>query len=292
MHGADAHPPIGAAAPACLAELHVGRPSCRPVDDEALFLPDGDAYVGTELIQGGWHPDQANGGAVLALLGHALDDVPSLVPMTVSRFTADLVRPVVVGRPVRACWELLRQGKKIQVVLLRLLDGDTELVRATVLRLRHDDLRDTAVPPSTTDDRPADTLVPPAELSPAPTDGPGFLRGIDLRRSPHRDGSGHGAWLRLVAPVVAGEPVRAGSRLAVGFDFANLVGVDVRPTELTMINPDVSAHVLRVPEGDWVAVTGDSRFEPGIGRGVSSALLSDHRGVFASVSISQILQRR
>jgi hypothetical protein len=66
----------------------------------------------------------------------------------------------------------------------------------------------------------------------------------------------------------------------------------VRPAELTMINPDVSAHVLRVPEGDWVAVTGDSRFEPGIGRGVSSALLSDHRGVFASVSISQILQRR
>ena len=32
--------------------------------EPALFLPDEDGFVGTRLIQGGWHPDQANGGAV------------------------------------------------------------------------------------------------------------------------------------------------------------------------------------------------------------------------------------
>ena len=262
------------------------------MDDDALFVPDGDGFVGTELIQGGWHADQANGGAVLALLGHALDDVPSLVPMTVSRFTADLVRPIIVGHRLELDVEVIREGKKLQVLLLRLLDDGVEVVRATVLRLRHDDLTDTDVPPSTTEARPAEALVGPEAVANDRFSGPGFLRAIDLRRAPRIDGTGYGAWLRLDAPVVAGLPIRPGSRMAVGLDFANLIGVDVRPERLTMINPDVTAHVLRAPTSDWIAITGDTRFQPTMGRGVSFAELSDDDGVFAVVSISQILQRR
>lgn len=86
------------------------------VEEPALFLRDGDDYVGTILIQGGWDPGQANGAMVLALLGHCLEDVPSLVPMTVSRFTADLQRPVPLGTRLRVERTVLREGKKIQVV--------------------------------------------------------------------------------------------------------------------------------------------------------------------------------
>lgn len=265
------------------------------VEAEALYVRDGDGYVGTVLTQGGWDPDAANGGTVLALLGHCLEDVPTLVPMTLSRITVDLVRPVPIGRRLRVRSEVLREGKKIQLVEQRVLDGEVVHVRATLLRLREADLAGSDVPASTTEARPADRMPPPDEavtigaLTPTM---PGFLRAIDMRRARLRDGSATGSWVRLQVPVVAGEPVRATSRATVAIDFANLIGLEGHPGGLTMINPDVSAHVLRPPTGEWVAITGHTRFEPALGRGVSSACLSDADGVFAVVSLSQLLQPR
>ena len=262
------------------------------MDERALFRRDGDGYVGTALTQGGWDPRHANGGTVLALLGHCLDDVPTLVPMALSRLTVDLVRPVPIGPRLRVVSEVLREGKKIQVVELRLVVDDVVHVRASALRLRRADLDPTIVPPSTTDARPADALVrPDAALSFREVGGgPGFLGGIDLRRAPFVEGPGHGAWVRLVVPVVAGEEVRPTARVVLGFDFANLVGVDAEAAAVTMINPDVTGQVLRPPTGEWIGIVGETRFAPDGGRGVSWASLSDDDGVFAVVSVSQLLQ--
>jgi acyl-CoA thioesterase superfamily protein/acyl-Coa thioesterase superfamily protein len=263
------------------------------VEERALFVHDGDAFVGTILIQGSWDPGAANGGAVLALLGHCLEDVPSLVPMTVSRFTADLVRPVPLGRRLRVVPTVLREGKKIQVVQLQLLVDDIEHVRATVLRLRDADVSGSRVPASTTDDRPADALVRPEQVASVRDRAAkvvGFMRAVDMRTAPTVDGSRFGTWVRLEVPVVAGEPTRPTSRLTVGFDYSNLVGVGEHLGTVTMINPDVTAHVLRAPTSDWIGITGDTWFNPAMGRGVSSATLSDDEGVFAVVSLSQLLQ--
>jgi hypothetical protein len=267
------------------------------MEAEALYLRDGSSYVGTILTQGGWDPNGANGGTVLALLGQCLDQVPTLVPMSVSRITADLVRPVPLGRRLEVTSAILREGKKIQVVQLLLSDvqADLELVRVTALRLRDADLRDQPVPPSTTDARPAEALLPPErsvsirEVSPHQ---PGFLRAVDLRRTRSEDGSVRGSWLKLDVPVVAGEPTTPNAHLACAIDYANLVGLDGPTLEMTMINPDVTAHLLRPPAGEWIAVTGDTRFEPARGRGVSLAQLSDADGVFGVASTSQLVQPR
>lgn len=265
------------------------------MEEPALYERDGDAFVGTVYTQGGWNPGEANGGTVLALLGHCLEDVPSLVPMSISRFTADLMRPVPLGVPLRVVPSVVREGKKIQVVQLRLLVGEVEHVRATALRLREADLEGLDLPASTTDELPADALCPPAsapayrDLHP---DVPAFLKVVDMRRVATRDGSGWGSWLHLDVPVVAGEALRPTSRLTLCFDFANLIGVDDHGPTVTMINPDVTAHVLRPPVGEWIGIVGDTRFEPQLGRGVSNATLSDDAGVFAVVSLSQLLQRR
>ena len=92
--------------------------------------------------------------------------------------------------------------------------------------------------------------------------------------------------------MIAGEPVSPTARLAFAVDYANLIGLEMAITDLTMINPDVSAQVLRPPVGEWVAVTGDTRFQPEQGRGVSIATLSDDDGVFAYAMTSQLLQPR
>lgn len=273
----------------------------HPGADRTLFVRDHDGYVATELTQGGWDPHHANGGTVLALVGQHLDAVPSLVPMTVARLTADLVRPIPIGERLHVDSAVTREGKKIQLVELIVRSGDVELTRVTALRLRDESSGD-ATPPDTVTgpDRPADALTPPEEstgFAAFADEVPGFLRAVDMRKATVRtpggtDGTSYGAWIRLDADVVEGEPVTPTARLAFTFDYANLIGLQDHPVDVSMINPDVSAHVLRAPAGEWIAITGDTRFRSALGRGVSDATISDEQGPFAFVSMCQLVQRR
>src|SRR3546814_17874467 len=129
---------------------------------------DGDGCVGTVLPRGSWDAGAAKGGAVLGLLGQVLDEVPSLVPMSLARLTADLVRPVPIGRRLYVVPTIRREGKKIPVVELQLLDGDVEHVRVPALRLRAADLSSREDgPPSTTDHSPPAALPPHADPPPS-----------------------------------------------------------------------------------------------------------------------------
>ncbi len=262
--------------------------------ERALFLPEGDSYVATELAQSAWDPGDANGGSVLALLGHCLDAVPTLVPMTPARLTTDLMRPVPLGRPLTVTTTVVREGRKIQLVDLHLLADGVLHARASALRLRDADLtgRDD-LPNGPAGDVPR--LVPPEEavsLRETSVSQAGFVWGVDMRIAATVDGTGKGVWVRLEVPVVAGEPVRPSARMALAFDFANNIGVVMAPGTATTINPDVSAHVLRQQAGEWVAITGGTRFTPPLGRGVSTATLSDLDGVFAEVTVCQLVQPR
>ena len=79
------------------------------MEARAMFVRDGDAFVGTTLTQGGWDRRHMNGAAVLSLLGHCLDDVPTLVPMVIARFTADLARPLPIGPRLHVVPEVVRE---------------------------------------------------------------------------------------------------------------------------------------------------------------------------------------
>ncbi|MEZ5245034.1 MAG: thioesterase family protein [Acidimicrobiales bacterium] len=259
----------------------------------ALYERDGDAFVGTEITAGAWSPGAQSGGAVLALLGHVLEDVPTLTPMSLTRLTVDLVRPVPVGERLRIEHEIVREGKKIQVVDLRVVTDGAEHARARALRVRDADLGSVpGAPDSSTDIDPAAALPRPEEIEPA-DDRPGlppFLRvALDFRRTdPWAEGV-NGIWLRLRVPVVAGEPICATSRATVPMDVVNLIGAKFDGAAFTAINPDVSAHVARPPVGEWVGLVGETIFSHSVGHGVSAATMSDSAGVFGVTSTSQIL---
>jgi len=270
---------------------HVG------VEGEGMFVRDGDAFIGTSLTQGGWDRRHMNGAAVLSLLGHCLEDVPTLVPMVVSRFTADLARPVPIGPRLHVLPEVLREGKKLQLVLLRVVVDDVEHAWATTLRLRVDDLsRRPGLPVSTTTTPSADALLESREgrvsMRTAHAQVPGFLHAIDLCRAPRRDGKGEGYWARLDAPVVAGEPQRPTAHITFAFDCANVMGIDDPMANVTMINPDVTAHVLRSPVDEWVAITGETLVDHSMGRSMTIATFSDRDGLYAHASLSQLVQPR
>lgn len=263
---------------------------------ESLYIRDGDAYVGTSCTGGPWYPDSQSGGAVLALLGHVLEDVPSLTPMSMTRFTVDIVRPVPVGRRMEIDADIVREGKRIQLVDLTVRVDDTVTTRARALRIRDRDVTGLDGMPSSTDTaNPFMTLPPPKELL-GTAKLPGvaaFLRyGVELRRTIEPIDGVQAVWCRLRVPVVAGEPVRASSLAAVPLDLGNLIGVNFDPNKATSINPDVTGHLTRTPVGEWVALTGHTYFAHGVGHGMSMATMSDEQGVFGVMSTSQILDPR
>jgi hypothetical protein len=260
---------------------------------EALYLRDGDAFVGTACTQGAWaHGGQA-GGAVLALLGHVLEDVPMLAPMSLTRLTVDIVRPVPVGERVLVGTDIVREGKKIQLVDLVIRAGETVTTRARALRIRDLDVTSLGgMPVSTSAGNPSASLPPPEEMSGVEhlTRVPKFLsHGAELRRTLEPIDGIHAIWCRLRVPVVAGEPLREASRAAFPLDMVNLVGVRLDPARATSINPDVTGHLCRGPIGEWIVLTGHTHYSHNVAHGVSTAVMSDAAGVFGVTSTSQIL---
>jgi hypothetical protein len=262
---------------------------------KAMYERAGAAFVGSEITASGWSPQAQSGGAVLALLGHVIEDVPTLTPMSLSRCTADIFRPVPIGVPLTVEPTIIREGKKIQVVDLRVFSADADHVRARVLRIRDADLRGLERSPQSTTDRDPSTRMPtPESLSDDVAFGhlPPFLReAMDFRRASIAEHGVNGLWTRLLAPVVENEEVRPTSRVTVPMDLVNLIGVGAGLRGFTAINPDVSAHVSRAPAGEWVALVGETIFADAVGHGVSAATMSDADGVFGVVSTSQIVER-
>ena len=263
----------------------------------ALYERNSEGFVAHRCTGSTWDPMAQSGGAVLALLGHVLEDVPTLVSMSLSRLTVDIVRPVPVGEHLRVDTEILREGKKIQLVDLTIRAGDTVATRARALRIRDLDVTGVpGVPESTSTVNPAASLPPPESLA-AVDLHPGvaeFLRtGAEMRRTVEPIDGVHAVWCRLRVPVVAGEPVRTTSRAVLPLDIGNLIGVSsFDPTKVTSINPDVSGHLSRAPVGEWVALTGHTHFADEVGHGMSMAVMSDTVGVFGVTSTSQVVDPR
>ncbi len=262
----------------------------------ALFIRDRHAFVATTLARGPWNPAHTNGSSAMAILAHCLDDVPTLMPMFPARFTLDLQRPVPVGRRLTVHSRVTREGKKLQVVEMVLADGDQECVRATALRLRTVDLSsEPSVPTGSTTSRPTDRIAPrdqSVNMRSLRDEPSGALLAGDILKAPRLDAEGTATWIRLGVPVVAGEPLRTFAHMAYAFDFTSLIGLQLDISTISMINPDVTAHVLRPAVGDWMALVGDTRIEPLTGRGISVAEACDDEGVFAVVSTSQIVEPR
>jgi len=52
----------------------------------------------------------------------------------------------------------------------------------------------------------------------------------------------------------------------------------------------VTAHVLRPPADEWVAVIGETYVDHSMGRSMTVATYSDRRGMYAQGSLSQLVQ--
>jgi hypothetical protein len=243
---------------------------------DAVFLADGpDRFMPTELARGPWDPNAQHGGAPAALLARAVERVESEQAMAIVRLTYEFLRPVPLA-PLTARADVVRPGRRVQLVQGSLHAGDDEVARVTGLRIRADDV---PAPP------PAEVAVPGGPDAGALLEAPSaretsfawhameirFATGSFWEVGPAF------AWFRLRVPLVAGEEATPLQRLAAAGDFGNGISTAVSWRTHVFINPDLTLYVERPPEGEWVGLDAETRLD-GNGTGVSDSVLHDERG--------------
>jgi len=251
-----------------------------------VYLPgeSTNVYRSTPLANAGWYDEGQHGGAFASLVaGHVETQVPALAEMQVSRLTVEIFR-VIPLVDLRIETEIVREGKRIQAVEARVFDPNELLLSvATIQRLRMVDLS-----------VPDDAAPPPLEFGhPDEVGGDvGHAWGVGESGKTmfHRHAMevreiyggfadlGPGAvWMRLAVPIVAGRETTPLQRAVATGDFSNGVSRALDYNEWVFMNPDLTIHVARYPEGDWVALAAESVYG-NLGRGVATGTLWDTSG--------------
>jgi hypothetical protein len=259
------------------------------VSDEYVFEIDGSRVTATPFAAGPWDPTMQHGGAPTALVARAAEAFPAARPMRVARMTVDLLRPVPVAT-LDIETEVVREGRKIQLLQVRLLHEGKECVRASVLKLRSEpqDL------PEHRGFRPLEFDVPEAGEPRSPGFNPhGFGSGLSTKlvRGEWGQPGPAAVWFRMDRAMVRGEATTPLMRAALTADFCNGVSSVVDFRKWTYINGDLSVNFARDPVGDWILLdaetwVGDS------GGAMAFARLADRDGYFGRAVQSVLIEKR
>jgi hypothetical protein len=265
-----------------------------------LFELSGDSLVPTDLTRGGWSDDAQHGSPPAGVLARAIENVPTPVPMQVVRFTVDLFRAVPL-KPLAIQTELVREGRRIQVVDASLHAEGTEVGRARALKIRTTELPDAHELGATAEDD-APLQPGPDDLEPLDWRGvfgeDGRLRrfhidGVEIRTiddSFIRPVAGK-SWFRLRISLLQAEQLTPFQRLAVMADLANGNSQAIDPLRWLFVNPDITLYVYRLPVGEWVGMR-SAVHQAASGIGVTETAVYDRQGRVGHISQAQILDRR
>jgi hypothetical protein len=165
--------------------------------------------------------------------------------------------------PLQVRTAVTRPGRKVQLLDAELLTGGgTTVATARLLRIRAKDLHD--VPVTT---RGLDAPTPPGTLprtTPKLSDLPSFASGgVEHRFAAGMIGTPGPAtdWIRLLVPVVPDLEPTPLQRVAAAADFGNGISGVTDFGSLLFINPDLTIHLHRAPEGEFVCLEAQTWME-------------------------------
>jgi hypothetical protein len=221
------------------------------------------------------------------LAGRAMEAMPSPVEMRIVRFTMEFMRPVPLA-PLTVQARQIRPGRRIQLLEVDVDGPDGLVVRAIGLRIRR-----------AATEVPVDDGVPPA---PGPEQLAPWTRswseleafhshGVEIRPLDGSSMSPGSVWIRAKLPILEGEELTPLQRALAAADFPNGVSLRLDPARYLSINPEVTVHLHREPDGEWVHLEARTFTSPD-GTGVAEGVLSDVRGRFGRSMQSLILEPR
>lgn len=255
---------------------------------DSLFVREGDLYRPTRLTEGPWSPDAQHGGPPAALLAGAIEKTPFEVEMVLARISVELLRPVPL-RPLVVAAEVVRPGKRVQLVAAKLSQDGEEVARALGLRIR---LADLELPFDPTDD---EDIPPPTEGREATFFANAGAFATEAMEISMLEGDfsepGPGkAWLRLKVPLIEGEKTTGVERVVAAADFGNGIGnLAGSQRSWVFINPDLTIHLARPPVGEWVFMDSKTRLHA-TGTGLATSILGDQEGRLGTAAQSLFVE--
>ena len=257
---------------------------------EFVYAVDGPIVRPTRYAAGPWDPRLQHGGAPSALAAWAAEKVGTPVPMRLARLTVELLRPVPVAE-LTIETDVLRQGRKIQLVQVRLFAGGVEVTRATALKVRAVDMPlpgDVGMPMRPA---PLPESVPASDMGISAAEN--FASNFELRRiaGGFADLGPGRVWFRQHRPLVEGMATSPAMRATAVADFSNGISAVLPFSDWTFLNGDLTVSLAREPEGDWIFSDAETWAGPD-GIGTAVARLADRRGPFGHAIQTLILEQR
>ncbi len=269
----------------------------------SLFVRDGDTIVPTAASRGPWADDALHGGPTTALLAHLCETHRTTdtadVAMQTSRLTVELLAPVPLA-PLTPRLSIIREGRKIRLVQADLIAGDRLVATARLAQIRTADRPLPTGTASLEGPRLVPSAGPAKSIRSSPTYHPGqapmvryhshatehrFARGSWVDLGPSFD------WVRLLVPVLPDVSISPLVRVAAAADFGNGVSAPLPFDSWLFINPDLTVHLHRMPQGEWVALDTHCYVEPN-GVGQSNTELFDEVGRIGHGNQSLLLDSR
>jgi len=258
---------------------------------DAFYEKAEDGFVATELTRGPWDPDAQHAGPPSALLGREIERVEGGEGFQVVRVTLEILRPVPIG-PVRVEAELVRPGRSVQMIEARLSGEAGDLMVARAWRIRTSEI-------SIPDDV---ETTPAAPLGPEQGDVPEFFetaQSVGYHTAMEWRSVGGGfrepgpatVWMRMGCALVEGEAPSPLQRTLVAADVGNGISAVLDWRTHVFINVDLSVHLERLPEGEWVCVDAVTLPQRS-GIGVAESVLSDERGRIGRAAQALLIAER
>jgi acyl-CoA thioesterase len=241
---------------------------------EPVFEVLDRGFLATKLASGPWNPNAQIGGAPAALLARAFERLPAAEGLSMARLTYDFIRPAPVG-PLEVHVEVVRPGRRVQLLEGSILADNVEVVRARALQVVRADAvhaHSEPVAPPTGPEQGRSGELPGLHRPRFATDA------VEVRFIAGGFGGGPAmAWFRLTRPLVGEENPSPLQSLAAASDFGAGLSGTLPREEYLFINADLTVYVERQPVGEWICLDSRTRIAAD-GIGLTESLLYDERG--------------
>jgi hypothetical protein len=242
---------------------------------ESFYEPDGGWFVPSELTRGPWDPEFQHAGPPAALLGREVERLQDAEEFQLARITFEIMRAVPIA-PLRTEARISRPGRRVQLIEASLQDAEGEVMRAGGWRIRTGEVEmphlPRAEPPPGPDAAEHRDFVPTGQAV-------GYHTAMEYRflEGAFREPGPAKVWMRMRCPLVAGEVPSPLARVLTAADSGNGVSATLDWRRFLFINVDLSVHLERMPEGEWICLDAVTLPEP-TGVGIADTLLFDERG--------------
>jgi len=265
---------------------------------DAFYSLDGQTATPSELTRGPWDPGSQHAGPPSALLARAMDRCEPRDGSRIARVTVEILAPVPI-QPLRVSARVARPGRSVELLEASLEGPDGEVMRARGWRLVTGDIQtdwEREEPPPGREGAEALEFFPEIGGSRAPRarmsgESVGwhtameivFARGRFLEPGPAT------VWMRPRAALVDGEPVSPLERVLLAADGGNGVSAPLDWARFIFINTDLTVHLLRPPDGEWVCLDSVTHVD---GIGMTDTALWDERGRIGRAAQTLLVRER